>query len=833
MKISQLLGKILADGLLMAKQSRHEFYTPEHLLYAALRNSIVREIISASGANPQSLAEDLNYYLLNQVPVQPKEDSYEQPVEGENDFETLNASSTDGAKKTRDPLESVGFQSVMNRAVFHCVESDRTVVDITDVLVSLIDEQNNYCSYYMKLNGIKKERLIKVVSHIKIIRGGQQISGQQNIMPDEFGQTFTDQGRGAGKKSALERFTVNMTEAAKNGEYDELIGREEEIERTIQVLCRRSKNNPLHVGDAGVGKTAVTQGLAQRIVQGKVPMQLKDAGVYSLDLGLLLAGSKFRGDFEDRLHAVIDELSAKKNAILFIDEIHMIMGAGTNGNSSVDAANLLKPVLSSGKIRCIGSTTFEEYSKNFEKDRALVRRFQKIDIVEPSRDETVRILNGLLPKFESYHKVKYNKSAVEAAVDLSIQYLSDRRLPDKAIDVIDEAGAFLKIRSGGMAADVDPIVNENTEASGLPAIPEKIPVATSAIIRRIVSKMAKVPVETVAGGEKTALKELECGLLAQIFGQDAAVATVVKAVKRARAGLKNPERPDGCFLFVGPTGVGKTELARALAQSLGQPLLRFDMSEYQERHTVSRLIGSPPGYVGSESGGLLTDAVRKSAHSVVLFDEIEKAHPDIYNVFLQIMDYGFLTDNQGRRSDFRNCIIIMTSNAGARDLEKAKVGFGSADSALDYTQDSASMNEAVEKAFSPEFRNRLDGIVPFAHLSRQIIDSVVRKEIRKIDAQLKAKKVRLVVSDKCLTYLADIGYSREYGARNLSRTIADKITTPLVDEILFGELSHGGFVTADLGTDSNGETEIIFIFGEPDSSDSILLSEVVSEPLLQ
>ena len=616
----------------------------------------------------------------------------------------------------------------------------------------------------------------------------------------------------ANKKNVLERFTVDMTAEAEKGSYDSLIGRNDEIERTIQVLCRRVKNNPLHVGDAGVGKTAVTQGLAQRIIAGKVPSDLKGSKVYSLDLGLLMAGAKFRGDFEERLHAVIDELTKKKNVILFIDEIHMIIGAGTNGNSSMDAANVLKRMLSAGKIRVIGSTTFDEYFKNFEKDRALARRFQKIDIVEPTRDETVKIVNGLLSKYESYHNVKYQKSAVEAAVDLSIQYLADRRLPDKAIDIIDEAGALAKIkRNGGFQGES----NKNDETS-------EVATVNSSVIRKIVSKMAHVPLETVTGGEKENLLTLEANLKSQIFGQNKAVELVVKAVKRSRAGLKNPDKPDASFLFVGPTGVGKTELARSLASSLGVPLLRYDMSEYQERHTVSRLIGSPAGYVGYESGGLLTDDVRKNPHAVILFDEIEKAHPDIFNVFLQVMDYGFLTDNQGRKSDFRNCIIIMTSNAGARDLERATLGFEIEDSESSYQTDSIELKEAVEKEFTPEFRNRLDAIVPFAHLEKDIVLNVVRKEWKKLAARFASKKVRLFVTEKCEEYLLDSGYSREMGARNLARTVDEKIASPLVDEVLFGALSRGGTVVADF---IGGE--VVFNFGEGIQSYTSMLEEAV------
>lgn len=783
MKISPILGKILSEGLIIAKRYKHEFFTPEHLLYAALETDSVCQMLDASGVNIEKLKSDLKFYLESRVPC-----------------------IFDESSQNKNPIESVGFQSVMNRAVFHCVSSDRTVVDISDVLVSMLDEKKNYCAYYMQVNGIDRMRLLEIISQIRqsAPAGGEKAVSEQMSM---MGGIPNPQ---ANIKNALERFTVDMTAAARNGEYDALVGRREEIERTIQILCRRVKNNPLHVGDAGVGKTAVTQGLCQRIVQGKVPSDLKESQVYSLDLGALMAGAKFRGDFEERLHAVINEISKKKNAILFIDEIHMIMGAGTNGNSSMDAANLLKPVLASGKMRVIGSTTFEEYTKNFEKDRALVRRFQKIDVLEPSQEETIKIVNGLLPCYEAYHNVRYQKSAVEAAVKLSVQYLADRRLPDKAIDIIDEAGALAKIKKNGgfegiaknyiqLSDETQPAVTELSEAANVSA----------SIIKKVVSKMAHVPLETVNGGERDRLMGLEKNLKEQIFGQDKAVDMVVRAVKKSRAGLKNPERPDASFLFVGPTGVGKTELARSLAQNMGIPLLRYDMSEYQERHTVSRLIGSPAGYVGYESGGLLTDDVRKNPHTVILFDEIEKAHPDIYNVFLQVLDYGFLTDNQGRKADFRNCIIIMTSNAGAREMERPALGFEFERGASTYETDSVELKEAVEKAFSPEFRNRLDGIVPFAHLEKDVVLNVVRKEWKKLAARLASKKVRLFVTEKCEEYLLEEGYSRTMGARNLARAVESRLADPLVDEVLFGSLSKGGTVVADI---IGGE--ITFNFGE-------------------
>lgn len=759
MKISPLLGKVLSEGLFLAKRCRHEFFTPEHMLYAALDIELVHGLVESCGCNADKLQKDIRTYLDTKVPVNPA-----------------------AVPLDKNPVETAGFQSIMNRAAFHCVESDNSIVDITDVLMSMYDEKKNYCSYYMKLNGMNRSTLLSIVAQYK---QRQKERGQipRGAETDSFGQPVRKKG------SALAQFCTDMTKVAREGGYDELIGRDEEIERTVQVLCRRVKNNPLHVGDAGVGKTAVTQGLAQRIVRGEVPEEISGSSVYSLDVGLLVAGTKFRGDFEERLHAILDELAERKNAILFIDEIHMIMGAGTNGSSNMDAANLLKPVLADGRIRIIGSTTFEEYLRNFEKDRALVRRFQKIDINEPSRDEVVRIIEGLLPKYEAFHHVSYKKSAVNAAVDLSMRYLADRRLPDKAIDIIDEAGSYQKIHNHGGTVG-------------------------AAAIRKIVARMAHVPAETVSGGEKVRLKELEMQLGKQIFGQDEAVSAVVKAVKRARAGLKNPEKPDACFLFVGPTGVGKTELARCLAEQLGETLLRFDMSEYQEGHSVSRLIGSPAGYIGHEEGGLLTDSVRKNPNSVVLFDEIEKAHEDIYNIFLQVMDYGFLTDNQGRKADFRNCIVIMTSNAGARDLERAKVGFGMPSDEknfFDIQNDSASLKEAVEKEFSPEFRNRLDAVVPFAHLEKDIVLSIVSKECGKLAHRLSAKKVRLAVTSECKQFLADIGYSRQFGARNISRTVEEKIASPLVDEVLFGQLSRGGTVIADC---EGGD--VVFTYGAKD-----------------
>lgn len=748
MKVSGMLSKILSESLLVAKDFHHEFFTPEHVLATALKEEFVENLLTKSGSDTKELQSDLQNFLSTKLPV---------------------VSPNANPEFIKAPAESAGFQAMMNRAVFHCVSSESDMIDITDILISMLDESKNYCSYFLKTSGIDRLKLLENITKVRPLKKGANPNNSQ----------FPGDMIGSNNAGGLSRFTVNMTEMAKNGAYDILVGREEEIERTIQVLCRRSKNNPLHVGDAGVGKTAITQGLAQRIVNGKIPELLKGYTIYSLDIGLLLAGSKFRGDFEERLHSVIDELKEKKKSILFIDEIHMLMGAGTNGSSQIDAANLLKPVLASGEVKFIGSTTFEEYSKNFEKDRALTRRFQKIDVLEPTYAESIKILNGLLPRYEKYHNVKYTTSAVEEAVKLSVQFLPDRRLPDKAIDIIDEAGAYQRIR--------------NTKS------------VTPAVIRKVTAKITKLPIDTVNNDEKSTLKELETNLQKDIFGQNNAITTLVKAVKRARVGFRNPEKPEACYLFVGPTGCGKTELAKTLSNILKEPLLRYDMSEYQEKHTVSRLVGSPPGYVGFEEGGLLVKDVRKNPHSIILFDEIEKAHEDIYNVLLQVMDYGQLTDNQGRKADFRNCIIIMTSNAGARELERDGIGFGS-------TKESnieASLTEAVNKEFPPEFRNRLDAVIPFNYLDFEVAKMVCQKEIARLSTRMMQKKVYLTITDKLVTRLTELGYSKEFGARNIARTIENEIANPLVDEVLFGKLENGGNVTADYKKD-----KITFAYGK-------------------
>ena len=776
MKVSPMLTKILSESMDEARKAHHQFFTPEHILAVALKDDFVCHILYESGGNFNLLRSKISEHLATKVPV---------------------ISADANPELISNPVESAGFQAVMNRAVFHCVSCSAEIIDITDILVSMLEESKNFCSYYMKISGVDKFRLIETISRIRNVQNSKKANTANPNNSNPFQDGFPSNNQGG-----LERFAINLTELAKKNQLDTLIGRDEELERTIQILCRRSKNNPLHVGDAGVGKTAVTYGLAQRIVEGQVPDFLKGFTIYSLDIGLMLAGSKFRGDFEERLHSVIDELKNDKKSILFIDEIHMIMGAGTNGNSQLDAANLLKPALADGSIRIIGSTTYEEFSAHFEKDRALARRFQKVDILEPTRLETIKILNGIRQKYEDYHNVKYLPSAIEAAVDLSIQYLPDRRLPDKAIDIIDESGAYLHIKNNGGFKGV--IKNK---ASTVPATESQNqkPQVTVPVIRSVTAKIAKLPIDAISGDEKENLRNIEEQLRTEIFGQEKAVLTLGRAVKRARAGFRNPDKPEACYLFVGPTGCGKTELARTLSKILKKKLLRYDMSEYQEKHSVSRLIGSPPGYVGFEEGGQLSKDVRKNPNSIILFDEIEKAHEDIYNILLQVMDYGILTDNQGRKADFKNCMIIMTSNAGAREMEKPGIGFGSTISDCE----EATLNEAVNREFPPEFRNRLDAVIPFGHLDMQVARLVCQKEIRRLSARMKTKKVTLNVSDTCTDHLTELGYSREFGARNMSRIIESKLADALVDEVLFGSLSKGGTVLADY----DGE-KITFVYGK-------------------
>lgn len=783
MRVSDDVQGVLHAAYLNAKESHHEYLTPEHVLYAAIFFDVPRRILEACGADTENLKEKLEGHFSERVPVV-----------------------DDG-----EPVQSLGFQGVIERALLHTEAASKETVDIGDVLVSIFDEDESFGAFYLKESGIERVDLLETVSHGGILdedeledvdssingndeldddiedreRGGERggKDGGQNERESQRGGQRGGQrdgerggereGQKRRKRSALESYTRELTQVARDGELEPLIGRINIVERTIQVLCRRLKNNPILVGDPGVGKTAIAEGLAARIAEGDVPDVLKEYEVFALDLGGLLAGTKYRGDFEERMKGVIKELESKERVILFIDEIHTIVGAGAVSGGSMDASNLLKPAIASGKIRCMGSTTYDEFKKFFDKDRALSRRFQKIEVSETSIDETYEILLGLKDRYETYHEVTYTDDALKSAVELSDAYINDRHLPDKAIDVIDEAGAYMRLMAYKGESEPSPVLGEHE-------------------IEMVISKIAKIPEKTVSVSEVDKLKNLEAELKENIFGQNEAVDAVVQAVKRSRAGFSSKNRPVASFLFVGPTGVGKTELSRQLALSLGVTLHRFDMSEYQEKHTVARLIGSPPGYVGYEEGGLLTDAIRQTPHAVLLLDEIEKAHQDIFNVLLQIMDYATLTDNQGRKADFRNVVIIMTSNAGARDLGKSIIGFG------DSVVNENTVSDAVDRIFAPEFRNRLDKVVTFNRLGNEIILKIVSKELDEFKEQLVEKNVELVVTKRCLQWLADEGYSAEFGARNIARLVQDKIKTFFVDSVLFGNLQNGGRATADI-----------------------------------
>ena len=759
MKVSDDVQGVLQAAYLHAKEREHEYLTPEHILFSSLFFDVAQDIVKACGADPDEIKEDLDKHFRESVPV--VQDS--------------------------EPIQSLGFQSVIARALFHSEASSKEIVDIGDILVSIIDETKSFGAFYLKKAGITRYNLLQVISHGGILAADPDNRQSREEM-SENEEAEEDEARGPGgrrrvRRSALESFTRELTRAAAEGQLEPLIGREDVLERTVQVLCRRLKNNPVLVGDPGVGKTAIAEGLAQRISQAEVPDLLKEYEVFALDMGSVVAGTRYRGDFEERLKQVIKELEKKERVILFIDEIHTIVGAGAVSGGSLDASNILKPAIASGRIRCLGSTTYDEFKKYFERDRALSRRFQKIEVTETTPEETFQILQGLRERYEEYHQVKYTDEALKAAVDLSDQYINDRFLPDKAIDVIDEAGAFTRILA---------------YRGGLSVSPE--PVLTHTDIEKVVSKIAKIPEKTVSATEVDRLMSLEEELKRVIFGQDPAIESVVRAVKNSRAGFREPNKPVSNFLFVGPTGVGKTELARQLAEHLGIAMHRFDMSEYQERHTVSRLIGSPPGYVGYDEGGLLTDAIRKTPHAVLLLDEVEKAHPDVFNVLLQIMDYATLTDNAGRRADFRNVILIMTSNAGARELGKSSIGFG------ERVIGSDAIDAAVDRVFNPEFRNRLDKVVTFNRLDERVILQIVDKEIRLFEAQLQEKGITLEVSEECRKYLADTGYSPEFGARNIARLVQVKVKDFFVDSVLFGALTKGGKAYVDLDAKSGEVT---------------------------
>lgn len=761
MNISDDVQAVINAAWYEAKNRNHEYFTAEHVLFTALSFEKSKNILEECGIDTESLSEELEVYFKKHIPVS-------------NDV---------------DPFQTVGLQTVIERTLIHIEAAGKETIELGDLLVSILEQEESYGSYFLKKAGLEKLSLLEHLSHgldTEVDESEEEVEEEEYEFVKEQIKTDSSARSAKKKQTNLDKYTSNLTLLAEEGKLEPLIGREEVLERTIQVLSRRLKNNPVHVGDPGVGKTAITEGLAQRIISGDVPGPLKGYSIFSLDMGSMLAGTKFRGDFEERMKLVLKELEDMEKAILFIDEIHTIIGAGAVSGGSMDASNLLKPALVRGSLKCIGSTTYDEYKKHFEKDHALARRFQKIDIKEPTVEETLLILKGLRSVYEQHHGVMYTDGALKAAVELSAQYLNERRLPDKAIDVIDEAGAWIRLFS------------EKNGDTLIPEVQEKD-------IELVISKIAGVPEKSVSVSETEKLKNLETILQTKIYGQNTAVEAVVKAVKRSRAGFRNPDKPVASFLFVGPTGVGKTELARTLADELGVSLHRFDMSEYQEKHTVSRLIGSPPGYVGFEEGGLLTDIVRKTPHAVLLLDEIEKAHKDIFNILLQMMDYATVTDNMGRKADFRNVIIIMTSNAGASELGKAVIGFG------DDLVNVGAVDKAVEKIFTPEFRNRLDKVVLFDRLGQNVIEKIVHKEIRDFQNMLSTKNVTLKVSDECITWLAVKGYSPEFGARNIARLVEDKIKSIFVDQVLFGDLSKGGKALAEIAED---EVQIIISRGE-------------------
>ncbi|WP_394135326.1 ATP-dependent Clp protease ATP-binding subunit ClpA [Shewanella algae] len=727
-----------------ARDARHEYMTVEHLLLALTDNPAARDALLACGANIDRLKEEVANFITQTTPI---------------------ISDPDDERETQPTL---GFQRVLQRAVFHVQSSGRNEVTGANVLVAIFSEQESQAVYLLRRYDITRLDVVNYISHGFAKNDEADAPGSQ--------ESLEDQSEATEERSMLAQFASNLNEMAKQGKIDPLIGRDNEIERSIQILCRRRKNNPLLVGEAGVGKTAIAEGLAYRIVNESVPEVISEATVYSLDLGALLAGTKYRGDFEKRFKSLLKELTADQNAILFIDEIHTIIGAGAASGGVMDASNLLKPLLSSGNLRCMGSTTFQEYQSIFEKDRALARRFQKVDIHEPSVAETTKILQGLKSRYEEHHGVRYTLAALASAASLSDKHINDRHLPDKAIDVIDEAGARMAM---------------------MPQSKRKKTVGQSEI-ETIIAKMARIPEKTVTSSEKDLLKNLERNLKMVVFGQDKAIESLSAAIRLARSGLGNENKPVGSFLFAGPTGVGKTEVTNQLAACLGLKLIRFDMSEYMESHTVSRLIGAPPGYVGYDQGGLLTDAVIKTPHCVVLLDEIEKAHPDIYNLLLQVMDHGTLTDNNGRKADFRNVTLVMTTNAGVQETVRKSIGFKQ----QDHSQDAMS---EINKVFSPEFRNRLDSIIWFNHLDMTIIAKVVDKFLVELQAQLDQKGVTLEVSDEARTLLAEKGYDKTMGARPMARVVKDLLKRPLADEILFGKLESGGIAHVDV---KDGELKI-------------------------
>ncbi|HFD91964.1 MAG TPA: ATP-dependent Clp protease ATP-binding subunit ClpA [Gammaproteobacteria bacterium] len=724
-----------------AREKKHEFITVEHILLALIDNAAAASILHACGADLEVLKQELTTFLDETTPLL-----------------------TDDEKETQPTL---GFQRVLQRAVFHVQSSGKREVSAPNILVAIFGEQDSQAVYFLNEQNLTRLDIVNYISH-----GISKYAGEDNEGMPLSPEVENGNPEGA-ETSPLDNFATNLNLKAQEGKIDPLIGREAELQRLIQVLCRRRKNNPLLVGEAGVGKTAIAEGLAKKIVDEEVPEILADSTIYCLDMGALLAGTKYRGDFEKRLKGILAQLRQEPHAILFIDEIHTIIGAGSTSGGVMDASNLIKPMLSSGELRCIGSTTYQEYRGIFEKDRALARRFQKIEVNEPSVEETVQILMGLKSRFESHHKIKYSKDSLRCAAELSARYINDRHLPDKAIDVIDEAGAFQRLQPEGKAKKMIGVRD----------------------VENIIAKIARIPAKHISSSDKQKLRTLNRDLKMVVYGQDKAIDTLVTAIKMSRSGIGNEHKPIGSFLFAGPTGVGKTEVTTQLARIMGIELIRFDMSEYMERHTVSRLIGAPPGYVGYDQGGLLTEAITKNPHAVLLLDEIEKAHPDVFNLLLQVMDHGTLTDNNGRKADFRNVVIIMTTNAGAEQMSRPSIGF----SAQDHSSDGM---EAIRRTFTPEFRNRLDAIIQFDPLPPDVIASVVDKFIIELEAQLEEKKVTLKVKNSAREWLAMHGYDPKMGARPMARTIQDYIKKPLAEELLFGKLAKGGRITISVKNDA-------------------------------